>query len=479
MPLIEPMEREPLLYTTPRRVTHRRPPGHPGRTPASHAKYSRAAAHRAPSGVPSRAHSRQSLADLSESDNEDFSILPTPQRSLIHTALVSQENSQKDLDLGLYSGRDTRVKGGGTQSSLPSLANSRGGSRRGGQWPGTSLGLRVNLDHPAEAAADVLRSALKAGDGAALTPKAATPRLFAGTRSEAELSAMVSQRKAERRRLADELDRRAQGLADEGPRETPSRARQTARRRLLLGEELAPAPTLPTPMGFVRPDSREALTCAPVLKTDLDRDARQMAEWAAEAAAGAFSMYDLGKGWLSEEEVRSAAAVVLGRDPSFSEVSSLLRKCPGGTVPRKDFIRHLVQRVMATDPTARARRMFECFDDDRNGSLDLAEAARAFRQLVPNVSDVMARAMFKSADVNGDGVVSLDEFLHYTVPRLARGSAVTSTSLSARTSQRDVSAWQSPLSSAVASLRASRAASRAASRRVSQAEPGDPRAHMY
>lgn len=173
-------------------------------------------------------------------------------------------------------------------------------------------------------------------------------------------------------------------------------------------------------------------------------------------------------------------------------------------------------RVTAVDPVVRANRIFTCYDADGNGHLDMEEATRAFRQvggasheparsdvgsvaarcplrrwspcrgaaisrdavqatrellplqMVPDISDALVRAMFASADANGDGRVSREEFVAFVAPRLAHRTAAMGLAPtdaltggnSGAGSSLFPSAAPSALTSASASIRTTPAASR-------------------
>ena len=58
----------------------------------------------------------------------------------------------------------------------------------------------------------------------------------------------------------------------------------------------------------------------------------------------------------------------------------------------------------------RVREIFDRFDEDGSGKLDLKEFIEAYKQLKPNVVDSQLEAIFNEADLDGGGTIDFDEF---------------------------------------------------------------------
>ena len=56
---------------------------------------------------------------------------------------------------------------------------------------------------------------------------------------------------------------------------------------------------------------------------------------------------------------------------------------------------------------------FDCLDDKGVGYLDLEGLSKVLRMGFPNLTNEQAGAMFKEADADGDGRVTIKDFLHF------------------------------------------------------------------
>lgn len=69
--------------------------------------------------------------------------------------------------------------------------------------------------------------------------------------------------------------------------------------------------------------------------------------------------------------------------------------------------------MMASNPKAAAlMKAFKDMDKDANGTLDLKELTQAMKQVG---ADVDAAEMFKKIDVNGDGKITIKEFMAFSL----------------------------------------------------------------
>lgn len=64
------------------------------------------------------------------------------------------------------------------------------------------------------------------------------------------------------------------------------------------------------------------------------------------------------------------------------------------------------------------KRLFQTFDYNGNGVLELKEFKRAIKDFKLDIEEVDVDNIFNSFDVNGDGVLQLDEFMDMILGKL-------------------------------------------------------------
>jgi len=255
--------------------------------------------------------------------------------------------------------------------------------------------------------------------------------LRAGTSAEAELSAefakSVARRRTQREVLAGAFGSLAPALSPAGASARPRRpvaADQSVdwSRGPASSNEASPA-SLPSLVGHATSgtagggaDARRGHMVKPFRSRSLAPGRGWPAARALDAARRAFAVADARrKGWLTADEMRWAAAVVLGSGQR-SAVEAMLSTCPGERAFEPEFLRFVAGQIAASDPFVRAKRMFQTYDENGDGYLDLREAQRCFQNLVPDYSEAVVRGMFMAMDENGDGVLSVEEFVKFVTP---------------------------------------------------------------
>ena len=79
------------------------------------------------------------------------------------------------------------------------------------------------------------------------------------------------------------------------------------------------------------------------------------------------------------------------------------------------FIEKLQQKYKLNERDL--KKAFSRFDKDNSGLLDIQELGVAVRLMLNGVSDEQVRNLVKLFDLNGDGLISYDEFLRYLSSR--------------------------------------------------------------
>jgi len=91
---------------------------------------------------------------------------------------------------------------------------------------------------------------------------------------------------------------------------------------------------------------------------------------------------------------------------------SLLSSSPSSLLTFDDFLGLMTARVGEGSSRDDVDRVFALFDEKGKGWLDTEDVERAARLLGERMGAREVREMIERADINGDGVISKDEFYH-------------------------------------------------------------------
>lgn len=146
----------------------------------------------------------------------------------------------------------------------------------------------------------------------------------------------------------------------------------------------------------------------------------------------AFQLFDLDKdGHIDFHELR-VAMKALGFEVPRQEVAEILRvhgvaaplanergKAQGAgqsqpqrsLLPLGTFQTLMASRILARDPRDEILRAFELFDEGGKGKISLADLRRVARELGEGLQEEELQAMIEEFDMDGDGMISRDEFV--------------------------------------------------------------------
>jgi len=128
----------------------------------------------------------------------------------------------------------------------------------------------------------------------------------------------------------------------------------------------------------------------------------------------AFELFDIdGSGTIDAKELNTAMRA-LGMEASADEVRKMIEdidKDGSGTIDFDEFLTMMSARVENADSREAQMKLFALFDDDKTGTITFANVKRVATDLGENMSDEELQEMFDCGDVDGDGVVSEDEFI--------------------------------------------------------------------
>lgn len=126
----------------------------------------------------------------------------------------------------------------------------------------------------------------------------------------------------------------------------------------------------------------------------------------------AFALFDTdADGRLDYHELKVALRA-LGFTLSKQEVLGVLAEYDQRThLGYDDFYRYVAARMLERDPLDEIRRAFALFDDDATGRISLKNLRRVAKELGESLTDDELAAMIDEFDLDGDGEISLEEFV--------------------------------------------------------------------
>merc|ERR1719288_121986 len=133
----------------------------------------------------------------------------------------------------------------------------------------------------------------------------------------------------------------------------------------------------------------------------------------------AFDEFDKdGSGTITTKELLPVLRSI-GQNPTEDEILGLVIEYDvngDGTIDFDEFIEMMTKHTQETvDQTAEMREAFKIFDRDGNGYIDLKELKTVITRMGEPLSDKEAEEIFKVADLNGDGKLDYDEFVHQNI----------------------------------------------------------------
>merc|ERR1739838_145513 len=81
-----------------------------------------------------------------------------------------------------------------------------------------------------------------------------------------------------------------------------------------------------------------------------------------------------------------------------------------GEIEFDEFINVMTAKLSDKNTKEEIDRVFKLFDKDRNGTLESDDLSRVCKELGEDMSEEDIREVITRMDVNGDGVVDLDDF---------------------------------------------------------------------
>merc|ERR1711881_305822 len=108
------------------------------------------------------------------------------------------------------------------------------------------------------------------------------------------------------------------------------------------------------------------------------------------------------------------AMKALGFEPKPGEIEKLIHSVDDdgdGEMDYDDFERMMEQKILNKDQKDDLLKAFSLFDDDKTGTISLANLKRVAKELGETLSDEELKEVIAESDKDGDGELSVDEFL--------------------------------------------------------------------
>ena len=127
----------------------------------------------------------------------------------------------------------------------------------------------------------------------------------------------------------------------------------------------------------------------------------------------AFDLFDNdNSGAISVHELTSAMTS-LGFDVKHAVVYNMVEDLDAdgsGEIEFDEFINVMTAKLSDKNTKEEIDRVFKLFDKDRNGTLESDDLSRVCKELGEDMSEEDVRECIQRCDLNGDGVVDLDDF---------------------------------------------------------------------
>jgi centrin-3 len=106
----------------------------------------------------------------------------------------------------------------------------------------------------------------------------------------------------------------------------------------------------------------------------------------------------------SKPPTATSAGKTPAQQPSFTGPTKLL-------LPLPQFQTLMATRILSRDPREEILRAFELFDAEGKGGIGVEDLRRVARELNEGLQEEELNAMIEEFDLDGDGLISRDEFV--------------------------------------------------------------------
>ncbi|KAI9354569.1 calmodulin [Zopfochytrium polystomum] len=127
-----------------------------------------------------------------------------------------------------------------------------------------------------------------------------------------------------------------------------------------------------------------------------------------------FSLFDKNRDEHISTEDLAAILKSVGRNATAAEIQEMINSIDSngdGKVDLKEFEAMLAKPVADSDPEEGLKEAFNFFDSNKDGLIDAEELVAALATFGEKVSLEEAKEIVNEADVDGDNLINLEEFI--------------------------------------------------------------------
>jgi centrin-1 len=128
----------------------------------------------------------------------------------------------------------------------------------------------------------------------------------------------------------------------------------------------------------------------------------------------AFELFDRdNSGNIDATELRDAMkalGIYLKRD-AVKELMKTVDKDKSGSIEFEEFLTLMQDKISSRNPLDELKKAFRVYDEDDSGKISLDNLKKVSIEMDGEITDEELKEMIYEADGDGDGEVSLDEFL--------------------------------------------------------------------
>ncbi|KAI5680213.1 hypothetical protein M9H77_01440 [Catharanthus roseus] len=128
----------------------------------------------------------------------------------------------------------------------------------------------------------------------------------------------------------------------------------------------------------------------------------------------AFCLIDKDSDGVITMEELAAVIHSLNERPTKEEVQEMINEVDGdgsGTIHFEDFLNIMATKMKENNVVEELKEAFKVFDRDQDGFISANELRNVMINLGERLTDEEAEQMIREADLDGDGLVSYDEFV--------------------------------------------------------------------